>query len=157
MAHHLLPLYTSEKKLLHVYLWVWRTFGGYADPVEVSSEFLGYVGLAPSWETNHHNDCGRVGKVGGAGCCQEDEYIITVPVYRLQQQQNEQTSCALEPERADKKLQSPCSRTAIFLDLLITATSVPIILISLQFYIQLLADQPFNPTPLLWPESHEQG
>lgn len=51
--------------------WVCRTFGGHADPVEVSREFLGYVRLPPGRKSHHHDDCGGVGKVGGPTCCQE--------------------------------------------------------------------------------------
>lgn len=57
------------------------TFGGHADPVEVSRELLGNVGLATSWEAHHHDDGRRVGKVGGASCCQEEDQV-TEPVYR---------------------------------------------------------------------------
>lgn len=56
---------------LRVCVCVRHTFGGHADPVEVSSEFLGHVRLTPSWKTHHHNDCGRVGNMGGAGCSQK--------------------------------------------------------------------------------------
>lgn len=51
-----------------IFISTWHTFGGHANPVEVSRELLGNVGLAPSRETHHHDDCGRVGKVGGPTC-----------------------------------------------------------------------------------------
>lgn len=54
---------------------VCRTFGGHADPVEVSRELLGNVGLAPSRQTHHHDDRGRVGKVGGPTCWQEQSAL----------------------------------------------------------------------------------
>ncbi len=83
------------------------TFGGQADPVEVSGEFLGHVRLASSRETHHHNDCGGVGKVWHAGCSGEvgvrgkagDDIEKGMLVYKTAIR-TELPSCAVQPKRA---------------------------------------------------------
>lgn len=58
-----------------VFRWASVTFGGRADPVEVSRELLGNVRLPASREAHHHDDGRRVGKVGRASCCREGERV----------------------------------------------------------------------------------
>lgn len=88
---------------LRVCLQVSCTFGGHADPVEVSGELLGYVRLAPSRKTHHHDDRGGVGEVWGARCCRERwrRYVMkVVPVYKTvtRSELTSWTCCALQPE-----------------------------------------------------------
>lgn len=40
------------------------TFGGDADPVQVSGELFGYVGLPSGWEAHHHDHGWGVGELG---------------------------------------------------------------------------------------------
>ena len=62
------------------------TFGGHADPVEVTGEFFRNVSLASSRQAHHHNDGGGIGEMGRAGRCREGwviQYVVkTVPVYK---------------------------------------------------------------------------
>lgn len=65
-----------------------HTFGGHADPVEVSGELPGNVRLAPSRKTHHHDDRGGVGEVWGANHCREGKCNDTVPVYKTAKEVN---------------------------------------------------------------------
>lgn len=53
----------NKNSASHVFMYV-CTSSINANPVEITGEFLGNVGLATSWQTNHDDNTWRYGDVG---------------------------------------------------------------------------------------------